>query len=455
MKQNQSSKIHKYSFYIIIIIVCAFFFFEFIEYDNTNSTEVLKVGNQYKDSNENRKKDDLDNTSSTDNLHEDVNTKVTIKEEKDDQVITDKNDKIDNSTKENVVNTNEIPTNKSEEVKLLAVGDNLIHIEVYKSGKGKDGEYNYNHLFAELKEEIKNADIAVINQETIFGNKAIGYSGYPNFCSPKEVGDAIIKAGFDVVLHANNHTMDKGVKAVEYTLNFWKKHEKVIALGINKNEEASKKIPIITKNGIRFAMLNYTYGLNGYSLPSKNSYLVNLLEEKKVKSDIIKARKQADIIIVFPHWGTEYSYKPDEDQKYWTNFFAEQGVDLVIGSHPHVLQPVEWIEAKNGHKMLVYYSLGNYVSYQREAPRMLGGMANITFIKDETGVRIKEAGITPIVTHYENKNGYQFATYKLEDYTEELAKIHGVLKVEKNSTFTLTGTKKLAKAILGDWYQIE
>jgi poly-gamma-glutamate capsule biosynthesis protein CapA/YwtB (metallophosphatase superfamily) len=336
---------------------------------------------------------------------------------------------------------------------LLAVGDNLIHIEVVQSGKQADGSLNYNHLYSNLKDKIAAADIAVVNQETILGGDDFAYSGYPNFNSPTEIGDALVETGFDVVLHATNHTMDKGLRGIENTLAYWKTKPQIRVLGINETEQASEEVPIIEKNGIKLAMLNYTYSLNGYKLPKDKPYLVNLLDKDKMKQDIEKAEKLADFTIVFPHWGSEYVYEATSMQKELTDFFYEQGVDLVIGAHPHVLEPVEWINTKPEHQMLVYYSLGNFLSYQKEAPRMLGGMAELTITKDETGVHISDAAITPIVTHYEHGPAdFNYAIYKLTDYTPTLSKLHGVSDIAKNGAMDYQTTYELAKKVLGSWF---
>jgi poly-gamma-glutamate synthesis protein (capsule biosynthesis protein) len=252
-----------------------------------------------------------------------------------------------------------------------------------------------------LKEEISEADIAIVNQETIFGGNKRGFSGYPRFNSPTQIGDALVNTGFDVILQATNHTMDMGLTGVENDLAYWKKKKGITILGINETKEAADQVPILTKNGIKIALLNYTYGLNGISLPKDMPYLVNMLDRKKMKADIAYAEANADFTIVFPHWGTEYVYQAASMQKTLTKFFYEQGVDLVIGSHPHVIEPVEWIKTEKDHKMLVYYSLGNFMSYQCEAPRMLGAMAGITIVKDKNGTYISNASVTPIITHYE------------------------------------------------------
>ncbi|HKL80056.1 MAG TPA: DUF4846 domain-containing protein [Mobilitalea sp.] len=343
--------------------------------------------------------------------------------------------------------------NALSQVKLLAVGDNLIHIEVVNSGKQSDGSYNFDHLYSNLAKEISEADIAVVNQETILGGEDFSYSGYPSFNSPIEIGEALANVGFDVVLHATNHTMDMGLKAVQNTFSFWSDYPEITILGINQTEEDRDTIPIVTKNGIKLALLNYTYGLNGYKLPKGMPYLVNLLDKKQMTEDITKAKELADFIIVFPHWGSEYVYEATSMQKDLTALYYELGVDLVIGAHPHVLEPVEWIETEPGHRMLVYYSLGNFMSYQKEAPRMLGGLANITIFKDAEGTYISEAGITPIVTHYEHGPAdYRYGLYKLTDYSPEQAKLHGVSDIAQRGAFTYDETYGLAKQVLGTWF---
>lgn len=343
----------------------------------------------------------------------------------------------------------------STNVKLLAVGDNLIHIQVIDSGKQKDGSYNYDHLYSNVKDMISAADIAIINQETILGGSTLGYSGYPRFNSPYEIGSALINAGFDVILQATNHTMDKGLTGVQNNMAFWRQnYPDIPVLGINESKEAADEITILEKNGIKIAMLNYTYSLNGQALPENMPYLVNMLDKKKMAKDIAKAEELADFTIVFPHWGVEYSYTASKSQKQLAEFYYDLGVDLVIGSHPHVLQPVEWMEKDSGHKMLIYYSLGNFLSYQREAPRMLGGIAEVTISKDENGTYISDAGITPIVTHYENGyKDYRYAIYKLSDYNSSLAALHGVNDLARQGLFTYEDTLSLAGQVLSGWYK--
>lgn len=341
----------------------------------------------------------------------------------------------------------------TKQLSLLAVGDNLIHIQVIKSGIKEDGSYNYDHLYDNLREDIMAADIAVINQETILGGDDFKYSGYPNFNSPYEIGEAVVNAGFDVVLHATNHTLDMGLKGVLNTFAFWKSYPEIQVLGINETKEQQDTIPIIEKNGIKLAMLNYTYGLNGHPVPDDTPYIVNKLNKNKMSADITKAKELADFVIIFPHWGVEYVYEPVKEQENLVDFFYDLGVDLVIGTHPHVIEPVEWIQKDNDHRMLVYYSLGNFLSYQKEAPRMLGGIANVTIVKDNTNTYISDASITPIITHYENgPKDYNYDIYKLTDYSEELATVHGVSEIAKQGSLSYEETYSLADEILGSWF---
>ncbi len=336
---------------------------------------------------------------------------------------------------------------EDKRITLMAVGDDLVHASVIDSGKRPDGTYNYDHLFTNILGDIKNADVSVINQETVLGGKELRFSGYPRFNSPQEIGDAIVKAGFNVVLHATNHAMDMGEKGMQNSIDYWKNHKGVTVVGVNETKEESNDVTVIEVKGIKLALLNYTYSLNGLPLPSNRPYMVNMLDEEKIRKDVALAKEKADFVIVFPHWGTEYSYDVSSAQKRWTKIFLETGVDLVIGAHPHVIEPIEWLEGEDGHKMLVYYSLGNYVSGQDEYPRMLGGMANIT-IECKNGEKpyISDASITPLVTQFESDYS-NLQVLRLSDYTDQLASVHRI------RTMSVAKLKALAQQVWGDWYK--
>lgn len=309
-------------------------------------------------------------------------------------------------------------------VTMVVLGDNLLHMPVVNDGKKPDGSYDYSHIFAQLSDDIRNADIAVVGQESVLGGVELGLSGYPLFNSPQDAGRSLVAAGFDVVLHASNHVMDRGVSGIERTLAFWEEYPEVTVLGINKSPEEYDTVKIIERGGITFALLNYTYGTNGLPLPDGKEYMANLIDRDKIEKDIVFAREMADFVVVFPHWGNEYQMHASNEQKELARFMCGLGADVIVGSHPHVIEETEWIESENGNRAVVYYSLGNFVSRQKETRNLLGGMASLSFTKtgDEKSV---SAALTPIVTHYDY-NSRNFAVYKLKDYTDDLAARHGI-----------------------------
>lgn len=350
------------------------------------------------------------------------------------------------------------PEPQSTSVKLVAVGDILIHTPLLAEGLQEDGSYDFKFLFEIMKSDFESADIAVVNQESVLGGPEIGYDGYPNFNSPDEVGDAIVDAGFDVVLQATNHSMDVRIEGVHNTIEYWKKKgDAITMLGFNETAEELCKPKYVEKNGIKIAMFNYTYGLNGYVLPEGEEYRVNLLDDANrelIVSEIQKAKEEADFVIVFPHWGNEdWLGEPSDWQVNWANIFTDAGVDLIIGAHPHVLEKVEWIETESGNKSLCYYSVGNYISNQQELNEVLGGMATVTIIKDENGTYIDEenTGMVPIVTQNDRRGAKPLIqTYRLTDYTEEMAKIHDIYN-RFDASFSLERLQNTANEVLGDW----
>ena len=350
-----------------------------------------------------------------------------------------------------------LATSEPQELSIIMVGDVLLHTNINQSGLMPDGTYQYDHLFENVKEEVQAADLAIVNQEVILGGTDLGLSGYPTFNGAFEVGDALVNAGFDVVLHATNHALDKGKTGLLNCLDFWNKtYPDVKIVGIYNSQKASENICIYEKNGISVAILNYTYGTNGISAPASMPFAVNMLSEEKVIEDINKAEEIADFTILCPHWGTEYSHEASKSQEKWASIFLENGVDLVLGTHPHVVEPVEWLEDENGNKMLIYYSLGNFINStsgegSKVADRMLGLMAQITLIEDTKGtVTIKEYGAEPLVTQMLTGQG-QITTYKLSEYTKELADKNEI--IARDPAFSLEYCKKLCKTVLGKLYQ--
>lgn len=232
------------------------------------------------------------------------------------------------------------------EITLVMVGDILLHTPVAESGLVEDGNYDFSAVFAQMKEEIQAADLALVNQEVILGGAQLGVSGYPAFNAPYELGDALADTGFDVILHATNHALDKGKKGILNCLSFWQENYPDIAvLGIHDSQEAQQEIYVYEQQGIRIAILNYTYGTNGIPLPGDMPYAVDLLDRERVAEDLRRAGELADFVVVCPHWGTEYTLSATREQEEWAALFAENGADLILGTHPHVIEPVGWVGA--------------------------------------------------------------------------------------------------------------
>lgn len=346
-------------------------------------------------------------------------------------------------------------------INLVSVGDMLMHASASNPALQPDGSYNYDYLFEHVKSEISSADIAISNNEVIMGGNEKGNIGYPTFNVRTELGDAQVKAGFDVFLCATNHTMDQGVNGVFNCLDYWKtSHPEAAIIGAYQTKEEQDNIYVKDVNGIKIALLNYTYGTNGISVPAKHPYAVNLMNENtrpEIADDIQRAKELADFVIVFPHWGIEYNLSVTSEQEQWAQWFADMGVDLIIGTHPHVVEPVKWIEGSSGNKTLVYYSLGNFVSVQYYNYSMLGGMAKVSITKDSNGTYISSADLDFLVTHYTSGRSV-ITTYFLDDYTDDLAKQHAILfepsdkymAVNASYPFTVAGLKALAKSICPD-----
>lgn len=314
-------------------------------------------------------------------------------------------------------------------VTLMAVGDNLIHSTVFEYAQQEDGSYDFTDIYSYMLDDIQNADIACIQQETILITDPNEYTNYPSFGTPAEMADSLTEVGFDVICHASNHTYDKYMSGINDTIAAWKEHPEVTVLGIHESQEAADEIQIIEKNGIKIAMFNYTYGLNGY-VP-ENDYTIDILLEsnkERMEQMLQEAQEQSDIIVVFMHAGTEDFFTADETQRQWAQFFADNHVGLIIGTHSHTVQPTDEYTGKDGNIMPIFYSLGNFVSSQKDTQNMLGAMANVTITKDETGTYVSEYSLTPLVTWIQGGGtvglGYRFHTLHLEDYTDEMGQEH-------------------------------
>lgn len=312
------------------------------------------------------------------------------------------------------------------DVSFLAVGDNLIHGAIFHYNQQADGSYEFRHIYEPTNKYTRKADIAYINQETICGGTELGLSHYPSFNGPYEILDAVADAGFDWIAASSNHTMDAGIQGILNQLNYLNKNYPDIKVtGSHVSKEKSEEVQVIERNGVRFGILGYTYGLNGYTIPEGKEYMIDLIDKDKIKKDVEKLKKESDVQLVSMHWGDEYSFKTNEMQEDLAQFLSDLGVDVIVGEHPHVIQPMDFVKGKDGNETLVIYSLGNFLSAQDDHDSMLGGMArwHILYDMNTKEVSFKDVEFWPTVTHIENNFSY-FKTYTLKDYTDELGAKH-------------------------------
>ncbi len=354
---------------------------------------------------------------------------------------------------------------KTQVVSFYACPDNLLHPSLYydgiraaaeKNGTTPDysdlqnAPYDFSHFYELIAEDIKNADISYINQESMIGGSTRAIQGYPRFNTPSAMGDTLASLGFDIVNIAHNHMLDCGVSGIEYSNElFTSKGVKV--LGYYKNEASTDDIMIIERNGIKVAFLSYTYSTNGIGAPQSSELVIPYFEKALIEKQVAIAKEKADFIIASCHWGNEYSYNINSMQKEYAAFLCELGVDVLLGMHPHCIQPVEWLYSSSGHKTLAVYSLGTMISGIRKGGSALAGILKLNIVKDgKTGeVSIDSPLFVPTVAHFvwsakyvadDDTASREFKVYYLSDYTEELAKNHAIIRIEKREgTTTLVG----------------
>lgn len=311
--------------------------------------------------------------------------------------LKDKDNKHDtkSSSSTKVVKKKEEDKEKTYKLSMIMAGDALMHGYLNTDAKQSDGTYNYMNQFRYVKDYVKNYDLKYWNQETIFGGTDRPYSGYPRFNTPSALGDNLIDdMGFNIVSTANNHSMDQNTSGVLNSVAYWKTKD-ILWNGTADSEETRNTFIIKEKNNITYGMLSYTDHTNGLPVPSDKPYLVNVWNEEQAKKDIEALRGKVDVLIVAMHWGIEYTHSPVESQRKQAQFLAEQGVDIVIGCHPHVIEPIEVIEVENEethnkHKTVIYYSLGNFISNQTDENTRVGlfGTLDITKTVNKEGSKI-------------------------------------------------------------------
>ena len=299
-----------------------------------------------------------------------------------------------------------VNTEKIYTASMVMVGDALMHMPINRNYKTSNG-YDFKGIFKYIKPIIETYDLAYYNQETMLGGSSLGLSGYPQFNSPTEVGEAFVDAGFNLVSLATNHTLDGRYrysdKAITNSRKFWNSQEGVIAAGSYTSNEERDEVIIKEVNGIKYALLSYTTSTNGITVPKGKEYLVNVYSQSKVKADIEKYRDQVDLLMVAMHWGVEYVHYPVQEQKTIAKYLASLDVDIIIGCHPHVIQPIDIID-----DTLVIYSLGNFVSNQDTVAKLTGLMASVTIKKRDyhgkTTISFEDITGDLIYTNKKNKH---------------------------------------------------
>ena len=312
------------------------------------------------------------------------------------------------------------------DISFLALGDNLIHPNIYMDAKKRsteEKEYDFLPVYADIADAVAAADFAFINQETVMAGASYGYSGYPQFNTPQQLGLDLVTLGFDIINIANNHMLDMGTQGLIDTVNFWKE-QPVTLLGADY--EPTEPV-MLEKDGVKIAMLSYTYSTNGMVQRSDAAVKAPYIDRDRILSEIETVKKrQADVIIASVHWGIENTHKPTEEQKELAQLMADAGVDVILGHHSHCLQPIEWLTGAGGQETLCIYSLGNCISGMAAPLNQIGGMFTFSLVSDGTGgVCVDNPLFIPTVFYY-GPGWFNTHLYLMEDYTEEIAATHGV-----------------------------
>lgn len=304
---------------------------------------------------------------------------------------------------------------------LFMVGDALLHGAVNYAASTPEG-YDYSGMLDSLLPILSGYDLKYYNQETILGGDDLGISSYPRFNTPQAFGDYMIDdLGFNMVSLANNHALDMGEDGIQNSLAYWQQ-KKVFLAGCNESAQAEQMIDVYELNNISFAFLSYTYGTNGLVAPQGKEYLVNVYDEETLKNDVSKAKEMADVVIVSMHWGEEYQHDPSDEQQRLAKLIADSGADIIIGSHPHVIQPVVWID-----DTIVYYSLGNLISAQDSLPSLIGMMGSVKITKSVidgvVDIEISQPKADLLYTYYTNDYSF-FKVYTFDELNEDILPDH-------------------------------
>lgn len=322
-------------------------------------------------------------------------------------------------------------------ITLLFAGDLMQHQAQIDAARQWDGSYDYTECFSQVRKEVSRADLAIANLEVTLAGKP--YRGYPQFSAPDEYAVAIKKAGFDILLTANNHSLDRRRKGLERTIQVLDSLD-IPHLGTYSTaQQREENYPfLIERNGFRIVLLNYTYGTNGISVTPPN--VVNYIDKELIRKDIQKAHAMhPDLIIANMHWGREYRLLPDKQERELADWLIAQGVDHVIGSHPHVLQPMELrTDSLSPQKHLVVYSLGNYLSNMSALHTDGGAMVRMEFQKLGPVIRLVDCAYSlvwtsrPIISSKTNYVVYPAANPPQDMTPTEKLKLNTFLENARN-----------------------
>lgn len=331
--------------------------------------------------------------------------------------------------------TTTAPIPEDPTVHFLAVGDNLVQTHVYRSAQkwSTDGTYDFTKTYENIAPIVAAADVAIINQETLIcgGNYEISGSNF-NFNSPTELGDELVEIGFDVFTIANNHLRDKGMDGLLSSLDYWDgmmdKHD-ILVVGAYRNAADQNNIRVQEVNGMKIAYLAYTEHLNGYTIPADSPVKVGFTDDVAlIERQITEAKEIADAVIVAAHWGNEDTHIVADRVYTLAEQMVQWGADVILGTHSHTAQTMEYITREDGTRGFVFYSLGNFVSAQTDNFNLVGEMGefDLTLDLDTDEIIVENIEVLPVITHYDNAKRENLRLYPYYMYTAALADSHGV-----------------------------
>ena len=343
----------------------------------------------------------------------------------------------------NTVETSKASKEIEEDVHLIFSGSIYLNKKPYMSGYKSDKTFNYDHLFKHISKDIKSADLSVVDQQTIFyiddkeDKRKVNEKR-----TPKELGDAIAKAGFNLVLYANSLAYMHKDKGIYNTINYWNEnHPNIHHLGISSTESQSEKdYFIFNKNGIKIGIINFN-GLVVKGLPKNKKYMINTIDIDKIENCVGKLKKETDFIIVCMNWGGKTTYSPNKFQIKMAKALIQNGADLIIGNHPHYVQPVSYVRSENGNKGLVFFSLGNLIFDNNKKKNTLGSLASIVISKGKGKAYISSYNLIPTINHHDESEN-EYTVYKLSDYNQNLG-------LKTNKKFSMEKIKKSCSLIFG------